>query len=113
MQRLSVDRQGRVTIPGRLRRQLGIAPGMELMAEPRSGGLLLRPSVGEVAVLEPADSDFCSLSELASGLASGETVLRGGSGGDAPDGEAGRESVISGATLRAADRRKIIGLLVV
>jgi AbrB family looped-hinge helix DNA binding protein len=108
MQRLSVDRQGRVTIPGRLRRQLGIAPGMELMAEPRSGGLLLRPSVGEMAGQETADSDFYPLTDVASG----ETVLRG-TGSDAPDGEAGRESVISGATLRADDRRKIIGLLAV
>ncbi len=103
MLRLSVDRQGRVTIPGRLRRQLGIAPGMELVAEPKSGGLLLRPPAGSGL----GASDFSPMSVLVSE----ETRIFDGADCAAPEAEGDGESVISGATMRPAERRKILGLL--
>lgn len=47
MQRLYMDKHGRVTIPSRIRRQLGIGDETPLFAEMGPQGLVLRPSTQE------------------------------------------------------------------
>lgn len=76
MQRLYIDKQGRVTIPNRIRRQLGIGEDTPLFIELGQGGLTLRP-------LAPRESTTRDAAE---------------------DGEV----LVSGQTLGASDRRRIL-----
>lgn len=50
MQRLYMDKQGRVTIPRRIRRQLGLGEETPLFVEPGPHGLTLRLTQGQVLV---------------------------------------------------------------
>ncbi len=38
-----VEKKGRVVIPSRVRKQLGIKAGMELEIDVKSGGIIMRP----------------------------------------------------------------------
>ncbi len=56
MQKIRVDSQGRVTIPNRIRKQLGIDQGMVLLAELGAEGLLLRTAPKEPGARRAAES---------------------------------------------------------
>lgn len=81
MQRLYMDKQGRVTIPRRIRRQLGMGEETPLFAELGPAGLVLRP-----------------LDEAGSAHSEGRQ-------------QEDAECVVGGETLKPAERRRILNRL--
>ena len=68
-----VEKKGRVVIPSRLRKQLGIKAGMELEINVRSGGIIMRRKrkVSAKDLLGIAGKERVDLDEVEESLASG------------------------------------------
>lgn len=76
---LTVTAHGSITLPARLRRQLDIGPGHQLIAEVTSDGLLLRPAASPAVELYD-DRRITEFDEAEAEL--GEFLSRKGSGSD-------------------------------
>ncbi len=90
MQRLYMDKHGRVTIPSRIRRQLGMGDETPLFAEMGPHGLVLRPLLQTPSLQKPS-------------LHEEDTPL--------VDEEEASECVLGGETLKPAERRRILSRL--
>ena len=68
-----VEKKGRVVIPSRVRKQLGIKAGMELEINVKGGGILMRPKRKVFAkdLLGIAGKERVDLDEVEDSLASG------------------------------------------
>ena len=108
MQRCSMDKQGRVTIPGPVRKQMDIAPGMEFMAEVSSKGLLLRP----VQEIHTGFSPLACLSSPQEGEFDARLLIPSQETRDMTDElTIQAESVVSVAPLDPSERRRIFSRL--
>jgi AbrB family looped-hinge helix DNA binding protein len=66
-----VEAKGRVVIPAKVRKQLGIKPGTELEVNVREGGIVMRPrrKVSATDLLGVAGKENVNLQDLESSLA--------------------------------------------
>jgi len=67
----AVEAKGRVVIPAKVRKQLGIKPGTELEVNVREGGIVMRPrrKVSAKDLLGVAGKENVNLQDLESSLA--------------------------------------------